>query len=52
MQQIQTFVSSPFVSPTQRRPLGGIWAGASKAVLLPIPIVAVVFVTLAAWLEP
>jgi hypothetical protein len=52
MEQIQTFVSPLFLKPTHHRAFGSVWTGASKALLFPIPVVAVVFATLVAWLEP
>jgi superfamily II DNA/RNA helicase len=52
MEQIQTLVSPLFLKPSRRRAFGTAWTGAGKALLFPIPIVALVFVTLVAWLEP
>jgi len=52
MEQIQTFLSPPFLTPARRKVWGAAWAGTSRALLLPIPVVGVVFVTLVAWLEP
>jgi len=52
MQQIQTLVSPLFLEPARRRALGTAWVGLGKVLLLPIPVVALVFFTLVAWLEP
>jgi hypothetical protein len=52
MEQIQTFVSPLFSQAARRRAFRPVWTGAGKAILLPIPIVALVFIALVAWLQP
>jgi hypothetical protein len=52
MELIQTLVSPLFLKPARRRAFGSAWTTAGKALLLPIPIVALIFVALVAWLEP
>jgi hypothetical protein len=52
MQPIQAVISPLPLNPAHRRALGAVCTGVSKTLLLPIPIVALVFGTLVAWLEP
>ena len=52
MQLIHAFLSPILESHAERRPFGTGFARVSKALLLPIPVVAVVFVIVVAWLQP
>jgi hypothetical protein len=52
MEQIQAIVSPLFLKLARRRAFGTVWTGATKALLLPIPVVALALAGLVAWLEP
>jgi len=51
MQLIHAFFLPTSQSPVRRKAWGEVLTGASKALLLPVPIVAVVFAVVVAWLE-
>jgi hypothetical protein len=52
MQLIHAFFLPMSENPVRRKAPGGVLTGAIKALLLPIPIVAVVFAVVVAWLNP
>jgi len=52
MEQIQTIVSPLFLKPARGFAFGAVWSGAGKALLFPIPVIALVFAALVACLDP
>ena len=52
MEQIQAIVSPLFLKPARGFAFGAAWRGAGKALLFPIPVVALVFAALVACLDP